>query len=99
MKALAPNPFFVALEMKLYLLYNPYILIYMEEYSLKKAYINPKKCDRSPFCPAKRICPEAAIIQDRIGLFGAGPAKVDQEKCIGCTKCVRVCPAAAISMV
>lgn len=65
---------------------------------MKKAYIDPTRCDKSPFCPAKRVCPVKAISQDGQGLFGGGISKVDPEKCIGCGKCVNNCPGKAISM-
>ncbi|CDF58267.1 4Fe-4S binding protein [Thermobrachium celere] len=65
---------------------------------MKKAYVDPQKCDRSPFCPAKRVCPVGAITQERSGFFGGGVSKVDEEKCIGCGKCVNFCPAGAIRM-
>lgn len=65
---------------------------------MKKAYIDPHTCDRSPFCPAKRICPVEAITQEKQGMFGAGPAKVDPDKCIGCGKCLNHCPGKAITM-
>ncbi|AZR72460.1 4Fe-4S ferredoxin [Anoxybacter fermentans] len=65
---------------------------------MKKAYIDPKKCDRSPFCPAKRVCPVQAITQEKNSIFSTGPAKVDPEKCIGCGKCLNFCPGQAITM-
>lgn len=65
---------------------------------MKTAYINPKKCDKSPFCPVKRVCPVGAITQTG-GLFGGGMPTVDKAKCTGCGKCLRVCPHGAVTMV
>lgn len=64
----------------------------------KKAVIDPNRCDRSPFCPVKRVCPVKAVSQDVQGFFKAGPAKVDPEVCIGCGKCVAICPMQAVKM-
>ncbi|SES84300.1 4Fe-4S binding protein [Anaerobranca gottschalkii] len=59
------------------------------------AYIKPSKCDKSPFCPAKRVCPVNAIYFDET----INSYKVDEEKCIGCGKCAKVCPQRAIEMI
>lgn len=66
---------------------------------MKKAFIDPNICDRSPFCPVKRVCPVGAITQEVKGFFGAGTPKVDPNKCVGCGKCVQVCPHRAVKMV
>jgi ferredoxin len=51
-----------------------------------------ERCDNSPFCPAKRVCPRGAIVPD-------GQAyRVDQEKCTGCGVCVRACPMGAVTL-
>ena len=39
---------------------------------MNKAYIDPKKCDSSPMCPARKSCPEKAITQEKLGLFKLG---------------------------
>lgn len=65
---------------------------------MKKAYINPNKCDRSPFCPAKRVCPVKAITQEKKGFFKMGPSVVNADVCVGCGKCAEVCPAKAIKI-
>lgn len=65
---------------------------------MKKAVIDKNKCDKSPFCPVKRICPVNAVNQKVKFLKGETPV-VDHEKCIGCGKCVRVCPMKAVKMV
>lgn len=68
---------------------------------MKVAYINPKVCDQSPACPARRSCPQKAITQDGKGVWGfmgGGTASVDPEKCTGCGLCVKYCPTGAIKM-
>ena len=65
---------------------------------MKKASIDPVKCDKSPLCPAKRSCPVQAITQEKKGLFGFEASKVDPEKCIGCGKCLKNCPGRAITL-
>lgn len=65
---------------------------------MKKATINKNKCDQSPFCPAKRICPVGAITQKKVSFFRGETPIVDHDKCIGCGKCVQVCPHGAIKM-
>lgn len=65
---------------------------------MKKAYIDPNKCDKSPFCPVKRVCPVQAVSQEKKGFFSMGSAVVDKDKCVGCGKCVEVCPRRAVIM-
>lgn len=65
---------------------------------MKKAVIDKNKCDRSPFCPVKRICPVEAVTQN-VKFFRGDTPVVDHDKCIGCGKCVRVCPMKAVKMV
>lgn len=65
---------------------------------MKKAIINTSKCDRSPFCPVKRVCPVNAVTQEGGFMRSAAPV-VDKDKCIGCGKCVHVCPMRAVKMV
>ena len=64
---------------------------------MKKAVIDTSRCDRSPFCPVKRICPVNAVTQEG-GFFRSEAPVVDKEKCIGCGKCVAVCPMRAVKM-
>ena len=58
------------------------------------------RCDRSPLCPAKKICPLNAITQKRRGflnLFADYP-EIDQGECMGCGICVDACLRGAIYM-
>jgi Fe-S-cluster-containing hydrogenase component 2 len=71
--------------------------------AVKKANVEKSMCDGSPFCPAKRVCPQKAITQKSSGgilskLFGGGTAEVTRSLCTGCGKCVQYCPHHAISM-
>ncbi|SHH32891.1 4Fe-4S binding domain-containing protein [Caloranaerobacter azorensis DSM 13643] len=66
---------------------------------MKKAVINPSKCDQSPFCPVVRVCPVNAVKQKRVGFFKASTPEVDPDICIGCGKCVNYCPHRAVEMV
>ncbi len=56
-----------------------------------KITIDQKKCEHSRGCIAARSCPMKAIkyTDDRI--------MVDLKLCLGCGKCVEVCPNKAIS--
>jgi len=60
----------------------------------KIAKIIELKCDKSPFCPVKRVCPTGAV--ERAGFF-MGKITINDEKCIGCGKCIQVCPHNAVS--
>lgn len=62
----------------------------------KKAVVHAGKCDRSPFCPVKRVCPAGAVMQARKGFFKAEAPVVVDEKCTGCGLCVKVCPMGAV---
>lgn len=64
---------------------------------MKKAMLDQKKCDHSPFCPVKRVCPVNAVTQKK-GLFSGEFPVVDADKCTGCGKCIRVCPHGAMSL-
>jgi len=72
----------------------------------KVAYIEPSKCDGSPACPAKRFCPQKAIVKVKEkdggffhGMFGFGLAQVVEKDCTGCSVCLNYCPMGAISMI
>ncbi len=53
--------------------------------------VDSGRCPQNHRCPAIGVCPTGAIVQQGYGL----PA-VDQDKCIGCRKCVRFCPMGAL---
>ncbi len=61
------------------------------------AVINSNRCDKSPFCPVKRVCPVKAVSQ-KVSIFGSSVPVIDKEKCISCGKCVAVCPMRAVQM-
>ena len=64
---------------------------------MKKAKLNKDSCDNSPFCGAKGVCNVGAIEFKKTGIF-SGNIAIDEEKCIGCGKCVVACPHKAIKM-
>ncbi|HET6351414.1 MAG TPA: 4Fe-4S ferredoxin [Coriobacteriia bacterium] len=58
--------------------------------------IDTARCDRSPGCPSRRICPTGAIVPIDGGAYpGANGYTVIEEKCSGCAVCVRVCAGGA----
>jgi Fe-S-cluster-containing hydrogenase component 2 len=62
-------------------------------------HIENAHCDRSPGCPARRICPNGAIVPVPGGPYpGANGYTVVQEKCTGCAACMRVCPGGAVNL-
>lgn len=60
----------------------------------KRAVIDPKKCDKSPECPASKACPASAIEREE----NEDPYFVNSY-CQGCGLCVNHCPGRAIKMV
>lgn len=63
------------------------------------ATIDIPTCDRSPGCPARRICPRGAIVPEAGGAYpGANGYRVLTDRCTGCGVCVRACPGRAVSM-
>lgn len=60
----------------------------------KRAVVDPERCDRSPGCPAKRVCPAQAIEREE----GGEPYFVNSY-CQGCGICLTYCPKKAIKMV
>lgn len=64
---------------------------------MKKAKLNEARCDQAPYCGARRVCPVGAIEFTREGFF-SGKITINQEKCIGCSKCIMACPHNAIAM-
>ncbi len=53
--------------------------------------VDPNKCPQNHKCPAIKVCPKGAIMQNGIGL-----PIIDQSKCIDCGKCITFCPRRAI---
>lgn len=66
---------------------------------MKTAVVNGSLCDQSPFCPVKRVCPVQAVTQDVKFLIKADTPVINKDLCIGCGKCVQVCPMKAVKMV
>ncbi|ADG82043.1 4Fe-4S ferredoxin [Thermincola ferriacetica] len=60
----------------------------------RRAVIDAEKCDRSPWCPVKRVCPANAVEREDDN----DPYFVNAY-CQGCGKCVQYCPRRAVSMV
>lgn len=60
--------------------------------------IDNSRCDRSPGCPARRICPKGAIVPVLGGEYpGANGYAVDQDLCAGCGICARFCAGSAVT--
>ena len=55
--------------------------------------IDQNKCDRSPNCVAKKICPASAVYEFE------GEYIIENSICLRCKKCVRACPHSAIKIV
>lgn len=60
-----------------------------------KIKIDENRCPADHPCPSIRVCPTKAISQEK-KFFGL--PKIDQDKCIGCKKCVDFCPMEAIEI-
>jgi ferredoxin len=52
--------------------------------------IDLKRCDASPFCPVKRVCPKGAVMPVM------GGYTIDPDKCTACGACIRACPMGAV---
>jgi Fe-S-cluster-containing hydrogenase component 2 len=62
-------------------------------------HIDNRSCDRSPGCPARRVCPFGAIVPVAGGPYpGANGYTVDDDRCAGCGDCVRVCAGGAVRL-
>lgn len=53
--------------------------------------VNPHLCPQNHRCPMIPFCPVGAISQDGFGL-----PVIDDEKCIECGKCARICGMGAV---
>lgn len=61
--------------------------------------IDATACDRSPACPARRVCPKGAIVPVSGGPYpGSQGYSIDTDKCSGCAVCVRACPGGAVQL-
>ena len=61
--------------------------------------IDNTRCDRSPGCPSRRVCPKGAIVPVEGGHYpGAHGYRVIEERCTGCGICARVCAGGAVSI-
>lgn len=61
--------------------------------------IDIPKCDRSPGCPARRLCPKGAIIPIPGGAYpGANGYTIMEDRCTGCGACARVCAGGAVML-
>lgn len=61
--------------------------------------IDNAACDRSPGCPARRVCPRGAIVPVAGGSYpGANGYTVLEDKCSGCGVCARVCAGGAVHL-
>lgn len=61
--------------------------------------IDNSRCDRSPGCPSKRVCPTGAIVSNEGGPYpGANGYAVIEELCKGCNVCVGVCAGGAVQL-
>lgn len=65
---------------------------------MKRAFIDSSKCDHSPFCPVKRVCPMGAVTQKTKVFFQAEVPQVDETKCTGCGRCTSFCPHGAVTI-
>lgn len=64
---------------------------------MKKARILKDRCDNSMFCGAKRACSFGVIEFKKTGIF-SGNIVINEDKCVGCKKCVAACPHGAIKV-
>lgn len=61
--------------------------------------IDNARCDRSPGCPSRRVCPTGAIVPVDGGVYpGSKGYQVVEELCKGCGICARVCAGGAVNL-
>jgi Fe-S-cluster-containing hydrogenase component 2 len=61
--------------------------------------IDADMCDRSPACPARRVCPRGAIKPLPGGRYpGSSGYVVDSDRCTACGVCIRACPGGAVHL-
>ena len=65
-----------------------------EEIRMSVVTIDRTACDRSPGCPAKRVCPRGAIVP--VDGFARNGYTVREDLCTGCGVCIRACPGRAV---
>ena len=66
---------------------------------MSKITINDSACDRSPYCPAARVCPKGALVPIPGGAYlGANGYTIDAERCSWCGACLRACGMGAIEI-
>lgn len=53
--------------------------------------VDKRRCPANHPCPAVRMCPTRAIVQNGYGL-----PQIDRAKCVDCGRCIRFCPMGAI---
>ena len=53
--------------------------------------IDKNKCPQNHLCPMISVCPVIAISQNGFGL-----PIIDQNLCINCRKCIKICPMKAV---
>ncbi|MRS12898.1 MAG: 4Fe-4S ferredoxin [Actinobacteria bacterium] len=64
---------------------------------MRTATIDESVCDRSPRCPARRVCPRGAIVPIGGGTrSGAKGYEIDRQRCTGCAVCMLHCPGGAV---
>ncbi len=57
---------------------------------MKQVQVEVSCCPQNHACPAVRVCPVGALVQE-----GFQAPKVE-ETCVGCGQCVAVCPKGAL---
>jgi Fe-S-cluster-containing hydrogenase component 2 len=58
-----------------------------------KLVVNKERCPQNHRCPAIRVCPVGAIVQE-----GFNAPKIIEDKCIKCGKCTKFCPMRALTL-